>query len=100
MKHIYPQNNHERRETLFDNLDAFNNSYREEQKKFEKMAVFYFDSICVTEKTYKQTETTKWFGKQVPISGPISSYLIPYASFSATLILIISSRCLILLSKS
>ena len=40
------------------------------------MAVFDFESICVKEKTYEETETTKWIGKHVPISVPISSNLI------------------------
>ena len=32
--------------------------------------------ICVMEDSYKQTETTTWIGKHVPISVSISSYLI------------------------
>ena len=33
----------------------------------------YFESICVKDETYKETETTKWIGKHVPISVSISS---------------------------
>ena len=45
------------------------------------MAVFDFESICVEEETYKETETTKWIGKHVPISVSISSNLIPEPIF-------------------
>ena len=44
---------------------------------FKNLAVFDFESICVKEETYKETETTKWIGKHVPISVSISSNLIP-----------------------
>ena len=38
-------------------------------------------NICVQEETYKETETTKWVGKHVPISVSISSNLIPEPIF-------------------
>ena len=38
--------------------------------------MFDFESICVREDSYKQTETTTWIGKHVPISVSISSNLI------------------------
>ena len=83
VKHIYPKNVYELRETLFEKLDAFNISYRNEQKKlFTNLAIFDFESICVKEaNSYKQTETTTWIGKHVPISVSISSNLIPEPSF-------------------
>ena len=37
VRHIYPKNVHQLRETLFENLDSFNIQFREEQKLFEKM---------------------------------------------------------------
>ena len=40
------------------------------------MAIFVVESICVKEDSYKQTETTIWIGKDVPISASISSNLI------------------------
>ena len=41
-----------------------------------------FESICVKEaNSYKQTETTTWIGKHVPISVSISSNLIPEPIF-------------------
>ena len=48
---------------------------------FKNLAVFDFESICVKEETYKETETTKWIGKHVPISVSISSNLIPEPIF-------------------
>ena len=82
VKHIYPKNVYELRETLFGKLDAFNNPYRNEQKLFKNLAKFDFESICVKEAdSYKQTETTTWMGKHVPISVSISSKLIPEAIF-------------------
>ena len=59
VKHIYPKNINQLRETLFEKLDSFNIPYREDQKLFKKMAVFDFESICNKEETYKETETTK-----------------------------------------
>ena len=74
VKHLYPNNVFELRQTLFEMLDAFNNPYRNEQKLFKNLAIFDFDSNCVKEGSYKQTETTTWdFGKHVPISVSISS---------------------------
>ena len=81
VKHIYPKNVYELRETLFEKLDAFNIPYRNEQKLFKNLAIFDFESICVKEYSYKQTETTTWIGKHVPISVSISSNLIPELIF-------------------
>ena len=73
---------YELRETLFEKLDAFNIPYRSEQKLFKNVAKFDFESIRVEEaNSYKQTETTTWIGKHVPISVSISSNLIPEPIF-------------------
>ena len=58
VKHIYPNNVYELRETLFEKLDAINIPYRTKQKLFKNLAIFDFESICVKEDSYKQTETT------------------------------------------
>ena len=72
VKHIYPKNVYNLRGTLFEKLDAFNIPYRNEQKLFKNLAIFDFESICVKEANpYKQTETTTWGGKHVPISDSI-----------------------------
>ena len=81
VKHIYPKNVYHLRETLFEKLDSSNIPYREDQKLFENLAVFVFESICVKEETYKETKTIKWIGKHVPISVSISSNLIPEPIF-------------------
>ena len=86
VKHIYPKNVYELRETLFEKLDIFNIPYRDEQELFKNLAIFDFESICVKEaNSYKQTETTTWIGKYVAISVSISSNLIlePIFLFSA-----------------
>ena len=87
VKHIYPKNVYQLRETIFEKLDYFNIRYREDQKLFKNLAVFDFESMCNKEETYKETETTKWFGKYVLISVSISSNLIPEPLFFATQIL-------------
>ena len=58
VKHIYPKNIYQLRETLFERLDAFNIPYRIEQKLLKSLALFDFEYICVKENSYKQTETT------------------------------------------
>ena len=45
------------------------------------MAIFEIESICVKEASYKQTDTTTWIGKHVPISVSISSNLTPEPIF-------------------
>ena len=71
-KHVY-----ELREKFFEQLDALNIPYRKEQKLFKNLAIFEFESIYVKEDAYKQTETTTWIGKHVPIPVSISSNLTP-----------------------
>ena len=81
VNHIYPKNVYELRETLFEKLDAFNIPFENEQKLFMNLAIFEFASICVEEDSYKQTETTAWIGKHVPLSDSFSSNLIPEPIF-------------------
>ena len=75
VKHVYPKNAYQLRETLFEKLDSFKLSYREDGKLFKNLAAFDFESVCVREETYKESETTKWIGKHVPISVLDSSNL-------------------------
>ena len=81
VEHIYPKNVYELRETLFEKLDAFNIPNRNEQKLFKNLETFEIESVCVNEDSYKQTETTTWIGKHVPISVSISSNLISEPDF-------------------
>ena len=76
VKHIYPKNVYQLRETLFDKLDSFDIQYTDDQKIFTNLAVFDFESICIPEEKFKNTETTTWIGKHVPISVSISSNII------------------------
>ena len=76
VKHIYPKNLYQLRETLFDKLDSFGIQYKDDQKLFTNLAVFNFESNCIPEEKFKNTKTTTWIGKLVPISVSISSNLI------------------------
>ena len=76
VKHIYPKNVYQLRETLFDKLDSFDIQYTDDQNFFINLAVFDFESICIPEEKFKNTETTTWIGKHVPLSVSISSNLI------------------------
>ena len=64
------------RETLFDKLDSSDIQYTTNQKLFNNLAVFDFESICIPEEKFKNTETTTWIGKHDPMSVSISSNLI------------------------
>ena len=76
MKHIHPKNVYQLRETLFDKLDSFDIQYTDDQRLVTNLAVFDIESICITEEKFKNTETTTWIGKHIPISTSISSNLI------------------------
>ena len=76
VKHLYPKNVYQLRETLFGKLDSFDIQYTDDQKLFNNLAIFDFESICVPEEKFENTETTTWIGKHVPISVSISSNLI------------------------
>ena len=52
VKHIYPKDVYQLRETLFDKLDSFYIQYTD-QKLFTNLAVFDFESICIPEKNSK-----------------------------------------------
>ena len=75
MKHTYPKNVYELRETLFEKLEGFNLPVSEDNKLFNNLAFFDFESICLPTEELKQTQTTTWIGKHVPISVSISSNL-------------------------
>ena len=81
VKQFYPKNVYQLRETFFEKLHSLNIPYKEDQKLFKNLALFDFESSCVKEETYKETETTNWIGKHIPISVSISSNLIPESIF-------------------
>ena len=76
VKNVYPKNVYQIRETLFHKLDSFGIKYTSEQKLFQNLTLFDFESICVQEESFKDTNTTTWIGKQVPISKSIPSNLV------------------------
>ena len=81
VKNVYPRNVYQIRETPFDRLDSFRIKYTVERKLFENLAIFDFESICVQEETFRDTNTTTWIGKNVPTSVSISSNLVEEAIF-------------------
>ena len=76
VKNVYPRNVYQIRETLFDKLGSFGINYTSEQKLFKNLALFDFESICVRKETFRDTITTTWIGKHVPISVSTSSNLV------------------------
>ena len=81
VEHIYLKNVYQLRETLFDKLESFDIQYTDDQKLYIDQAVFDFESICIPEEKFKNTETTTWIGKHVPITVSISSNLIAMRIF-------------------
>ena len=57
VKNVHPRNIYQIREIVFDKLDSF-------------------ESICAQEETFRDTNTTTWLGKHVPISVSIPSILV------------------------
>ena len=76
VKNFYPKNVYQTQETLFYKLDSFRNEYTNEQTLFKNLAIFDFESMCVQEESFKDTGTTKWIGKHIPILVSISSNLV------------------------
>ena len=87
VKNIYRRNAYQIRGTLFDKLDFFGIKYTSQQKLFRNLAIFDFEPICVQEKFFKDTKTTTWIGKYVPIPVSFSSNLVEEPIFLTTLIL-------------
>ena len=57
-------------------MDSFGIEYINEQTLFKNLAIFDFESICVQEESFKDTDTTKWIGKRILILISISSNLV------------------------
>ena len=76
VKNVYPRNEYQIRETLFDKLDSFGIKYMSEQKLFKNLAMIDFESICVQKETFTDTNATTWIRKNVPISVSISSNMV------------------------
>ena len=76
VKHIYPKNVYELRETLFEKLEGFSLPVSEGNKLFNDLEIFDFESICVPTEELKETQTTTWIGKHVSNLVSITSNLI------------------------
>ena len=76
MKIVYPRNVYQVRDTLFDKLDSFGIKNTSEQKVCRNLELLEFESICVQEETFRDTNTTTWIGKHVPISVSITANLV------------------------
>ena len=76
VKNVHPKNVYQTQETLFDKLNSFGIEYTNEQTLFKNLAIFDFESICVQEESFKDTDTTKRIGNHIPISVSISSFLV------------------------
>ena len=76
VRHIYPKSVYTLRETLLEKLEGFNIPVTKDNRLFNNLAIFNFESICVPSDELKATQTTAWIGKHVPISVSISSNLI------------------------
>ena len=81
-KYVFPKNVDQLQETRFDKLDLFKVHYSEDQKLIKNMAIFDFESFCVQEDNLRDTDTTNWIGKHVPISVSTSSNLVEQPIFS------------------
>ena len=57
MKHVYPNNVYEIRETHLDKLDSFGFKYMGQQNLFRNFATFDFESISSQEETFRDAET-------------------------------------------
>ena len=68
VKHVYPKNMYQFCETLFDKFDSFGFPYTDNQKFFNNMVIFDFESICLLHEIFRDTETTTSIGKHIPNS--------------------------------
>ena len=76
VKNVYPRKVYQVRKTPFDKLDSIGIKYTSEQTLFKNLAIFNVTSVRVQEETFRNTNTTNWIGKHVPISVTIFSNLV------------------------
>ena len=62
-------------ERLIDKLDSFRIPYSDDQKLFENMAIFDFESNCVQKDEFRDTSFLTWISEHIPLSVSISSNL-------------------------
>ena len=61
---------------MFEKLSKFGITVPEDYRLFKNLAIFDFESICVTENNSVSNNSTSWVGKHEPISVSISSNLL------------------------
>ena len=66
---------------LFDKLDSFDIQYTDDQRLFNILVVFDFESFCIPDENFKNNETTTCTPKHAPLSISISSNLIAMPIF-------------------
>ena len=64
VRHIYPKIIYRLQQTLFEKLEEFSLSVSEDNKLFNNLAIFDFESICFPTNELKAMQTTPWIGKQ------------------------------------
>ena len=67
IQHVYLKSVYTLRETSFDKLDGLEFKHQEDQKLFENLAVFDFESICVPSNELMDANSTTRIGKHEPI---------------------------------
>ena len=76
VKKVYPKNVYQTQETLFDKLHSSGIEYTNEQTLSKNLGILDFESICVQEESFNDTDTTIWITRHVPSWFPFSSNLV------------------------
>ena len=71
-KNLYSVNVYQVPETLFDKFDSFGITYTGVQKIFRNLANFDFESNFCQGNIFRDTNTTTWLSKHIPISVSVS----------------------------
>ena len=72
IKHVYPTGVYQLKETVFERLEDIRILVDNEVRLFTNFVVFDFESITVADNTLKNSDSTTWIGRHVPISVSIS----------------------------
>ena len=83
IKRVFARNVYQQREKPFNKVDSFSIPYSDDQKFFRNMAMFDFESICVQEDNFCDTETTAWISKNVRLYVSFLSNMVQQPIFFA-----------------
>ena len=72
-QNVPPGNLNEIREALFDKMETFEIRYTCQQKPFEKLVKFNYESTSNQEENFKKHRQPRGSGNKVPITLPNSS---------------------------